>query len=105
MAATVQVENVGERLVIGWLAERGYSTNLDTSIPGSTDIEARGRQVNLLIQVRTAESPNTPSPMTPDEERILKSRAGRLGFEPWEARVQLNQHLQQVGDIQWRKLT
>lgn len=104
MATTTQIGNVGERLVAAWLAARNYSTNIDTKGDGSTDIEARSTQASLLVQVKAAVQPNTPASLTPEEELNIKSRATRLRLQAWEAKVQLNQQFQQVGDIQWRKL-
>jgi len=104
MATATQTGNVGERLVARWLAENGYSTNIDTKASGSTDIEARGNTKSLLVQVKSAVQPSTPDTLSADEMRNITSRAARLGFEAWEASVQLDQQLRQVGDIQWRKL-
>jgi hypothetical protein len=104
MTATVQAESVGERLVALWLAERGYSTNATARTNGSADIEVRGPRNSMLVQVRSALAPDAPTPISPDEERRIQARAQQMGLEAWEARVQLNSQLQQVGEIQWRRL-
>jgi hypothetical protein len=105
MSPTVSVENVAERFVAYWLRVNGYFTNINSKTPGSMEIEARGSVKSLLVQVRAAVQPNIPEMLSPDELRTITSRAARLGFEPWEARVQLDEQLRQVGEIQWRKLS
>ena len=104
MAAWFDTGKVGERLVAHWLSAHGYSTTIDTKGPGSTDIEAKGT-TSLLVQVKAAKQPGTPDTLSADEERNITARAARLGYEAWEARVQLDQQLGQVGEIQWRKLS
>jgi hypothetical protein len=105
MATTAQTGTIGERLVARWLEEHGYSTNIDNKGSGAAGIEARGNTRSLLVQVKSAVQPGTPATLSSDEERETSSRAAGLGLEAWEARVQLDQQLRQVGDIQWRKLT
>lgn len=109
LAAWFDTGNVGERLVAHWLSGNGYATNIDAKAPGSTDIEAhildaKGSAKSLLVQVKAAKQPNSPKPISSDEERNITSRAARLGFEAWEAQVTLDDRLRQVGEIQWRKL-
>jgi hypothetical protein len=104
MVTTVEIGDRGERLVARWLTRHGYSTNIDTRGAGSTDIEAWAFLNPLLVQVKTAVSPNTPCSLTAEEERAIKTRAACLGVQAWEARVQLDEELQQVGVIQWRRL-
>jgi hypothetical protein len=105
MATTAETGNVAERLVARWLAEHGYTAKIDTTAPESTEIEASGNAKSLLVQVKSAEQPSTPDTLTSEEMRNITMRAAQLGFEAWEARVQLDQQLRQVGDIRWRKLT
>jgi hypothetical protein len=105
MTTTVTIGTVAERRVAYWLEEYGYSTNIDTKDPSSTEIEARGNAKSLLVQVKSAVQPDKPDTLSADEVRSLTERAARRGLEAWEARVQLDQQLRQVGEIQWRKLS
>ncbi len=104
MATQVQVGQAGEQIVGSALTGIGYRTNIDTKTPGSADIEARGTAASLLVQVKTAVYPNEPANMSSDEERNIKSRATKLGYEAWEARVQVNSLMKLLGQIRWRKL-
>ncbi len=104
MTATVQAESIGERLVALWLAERGYTTSANMDSNGSADMLARGPRNSMLIQVKSAVAPSVPSPLSLDEERQIMAYAHQMGLEAWEAKVQLNSGLQQVGEIQWRRL-
>jgi len=105
MPTQVEIGQKGERIVAAWLKEKGYTTNVDTKAPGSTDIEAKASSGNLLVQVKAAVSPNQPADLSSDEVRNIKSRASNLGWTAWEARVQLDSHLVLLGEIQWRKLS
>jgi len=105
MATQVEIGSAGERIAAAALQQKGYKTNVDTKAPGSTDIEARGTGNSILVQVKAAVSPNAPTSISSDEERNIKSRASKLGWGAYEAKVQLDGRLQLVGDIQWRKLT
>lgn len=104
MYTTVQIGTAGEHVVNNWLTQNGYKTNLDTKLPGSTDIEATSTQTSLLVQVKSAMNPSAPSSLSSDEMRNIKSRAKRLGYQAWEAKVTLNSHLQTISQIQWRRL-
>lgn len=105
MPNQVEIGQAGERIVARELAAKGYRTNIDTRAPGSTDIEARGTSANLLVQVKTAMSPNLPAALSGEEERNIKSRAARLGWEAWEAKVQIDSKGNLVGAVGWRKLS
>jgi len=104
MFPQVQVGQAGEKIVGAWLAGRGYTTNIDTKLPGSTDIEAVGSTASLLVQVKTAVSPSGPPAVTSEEAGSISARAKRLGWQAWEARVAVDRDLRPVGEIQWRRL-
>ncbi len=105
MLTEVEIGQAGERIVARALGQKNWQTNIDTKAPGSTDIEARGSNGGLLVQVKTAALPNKPAVLSSDEERNIKSRAARLRWDAYEARVQLDANGRLVGDIAWRKLT
>lgn len=99
-----QIGAAGEQIVDSSLTSKEYKTNLNTRLPGSTDIEAVGTKDSLLVQVKTAMSPSTPVDLSSDEVRNIKSRAARLGYQPWQAKVIVDANLNLVGDIQWMRL-
>ncbi len=103
MLTTTQIGQQGEQCVVQWLQANGYTTNWNTRLPGSVDIEARGAEY-LLVQVKSAILPDKPATISDEEIRNIKARAARLGATAYWAQVQLNSSLQQVGDIIWRKL-
>jgi len=107
MATPFEIGQAGERIVVQWVKEAGYTIKRwDTQSPGSTDIEAESSNGHvLLVQVKSAVHPNEPPSLSRDEERKIESRAMRIGTDAWEARVQLNGSLEPIGEIQWRKLS
>jgi hypothetical protein len=105
MATQVEIGSAGERIVANELVGKGWKTNVDTKGPGSTDIEARGANGSgLLVQVKTAMSPSQPVSLSSDEERNIKSRATKLGWAAYEAKVQVDGSLRLIGSVMWRKL-
>jgi len=104
MNATTDVEAIGEQLVAQWLVGRKYAVKVDTHVPESTDIQATCNKVNLLVHVKTAVFPNVPECLSAEEKGTIKSRAHRLSYEAWEAKVQLDANFELVGNIVWRKL-
>jgi hypothetical protein len=104
MTKQFDIGKIGENLVAHSLSNSGYITNVDTKLPGSTDIEAASDEANLLVQVKTAFLPNKPTSLTSEESRNIKSKAARIGYQAWEAKVQLDVNHRLVGDIQWRQL-
>ena len=105
MMSSVDIGSIGERIVAQELVSKGYRTNVDTKLPGSTDIEAKSSAANLLVQVKTAVSPNQPASLSSDEERNIKARATKISYQAWEAKVQLNESYKLIGKIVWRKLS
>lgn len=104
MANPPEIDSIGERIAASALVGMGYQTNVDARQPGSTEIEAIQNDRKLLVQVKTAVVPDTPSQLSSEEERNIKSRATKLGCEPYEAKVQLDDWFRLVGKIEWRNL-
>jgi Holliday junction resolvase len=104
VATALQIGEAGERIVVDWLKAKGCTIDRwDTQSPGSTDIEASWPTKRLLVQVKSAVAPNQPSVLSGDEIAKIKSRAAKVGAEAWQAQVQLDSQLRQVG-IKWAKL-
>lgn len=98
-----QIGNYGEQHVASWLRLKGYTVNQNTRLPGSTDIEADGQE-RILVQVKTAVSPNEPSYPSADEIRNIKSRASNINRTAYAAQVTIDSSANLVGEIRWSKL-
>lgn len=101
---SVDIGQAGEKIVADYLRQKGYSVEQNTRLPGSGDIEARGNQASLLVQVKTSIHPNDPPFLCNDEMGNIRSRATRLGWEAWSARLRVNRQGDLVGEILWTKL-
>ena len=100
--STSQIGTIGENHAARWLVARGYKTNVNTKLPGSTDIEADGQE-KILVQVKTAVHPMQPSMPSSDEIRNIKSRATKLGRTAYVALVLIDGQGNLIGDITWSK--
>jgi Holliday junction resolvase-like predicted endonuclease len=104
MATSAQIGQAGEATVVTALKKEGWSiTNWNTQAPGSTDIEASSGRKKLLVQVKSAITPDSPASLSSDEERNIKSRAAKIGADAYEARVTLDRSLAATS-LDWRKL-
>lgn len=99
-----EIGNYGERHATTWLQSKGYRCHRNTQLPGSTDIEAIGATKNLLVQVKTGLYPNFAPILSSDEQRNIKSRATRIGYEAWLAQMQIDVRGLLVGNITWTRL-
>jgi Holliday junction resolvase len=93
--------NVGERIIEAVLKTDGWTCKRNTQLPGSTDIEARKGARAILVQVKTATSPNTPAGLSGEEMRNITARASRLGCEAWLVKVQITRLGRPVGGVHW----
>ncbi len=102
--AQVEIGQAAERIVGRALIENGYRTNIiDTKTSASTYIQATSDNgKSALVHVKVALLPNFVPALSVEEERNIKSRASQLGYEAWEARVQLDSKFSLVGKIRWR---
>ena len=101
---TSEIGRAGEWHAVNWLKSNGYAIDRwDTQSPGSTDIEAHGAE-RVLVQVKSAIYPNEPAYLSSDEVRNIKSRATRIGANPYFAKVSLNQDLSLRKKIEWVRL-
>jgi len=105
MATAAQIGQAGEAAAVAALKKEGWTIAVwNTQAPGATDIEASSGAKKLLVQVKTAVSPDVPANLSSGEERSITSRAARIGADAYEARVVLGQTLSTVR-VDWRKLT
>jgi len=104
MLTSAEVGTVGERHATAWLRSNGWSCYRNTQLAGATDIQATAGAKSLLVQVKTAIYPNSPSDLTSDEKKAIVSRANRNGWEAWLAQLQVNREGALVSRILWTKL-
>ena len=103
MPTSTEIGHTGERYVVEWLkANRWVVDKWDTQAPGSTDIEAHSGSKKILVQVKSAVSPNEPQDPSGEETRNIKSRATKLNAEAWWAKVTLNSNLSLKSEIKWK---
>jgi hypothetical protein len=99
------IGDAGERIVNDYFVRQGYSTNLDTRAPGSTDIEVKyNNSIVYLVQVKTAKAPGDPADLSPNELSNITSRAARLGAKALLARVVVDASFELIGDINFEEL-
>lgn len=104
MFQSVDIGQAGEKLVAGWLRSKGYAVEQNTQLPGAADIEAIGNPTSLLVQVKSALHPSQPAFLDANESSRIQSRANRLGWQAWLARLQLDRQGNLLGEILWSKL-
>jgi len=102
MLTDISPDVIGEQIVATELEAQGYATNFLTKPGDSIGIEAKKAGSKLLVQVKVFAGRVPPAVLTSEEQKNLRLRAMRFGFEPWEAGVQLDEDLHLVGKIQWR---
>lgn len=100
----MKIDNSGEQIVTDYLSNKGFKVHPVETGHHVKSFEVNGQPSNFLVQVKSAIKPKTPLFASIEEENNLKTEAEKLGYEAWEARVQMDRKLQPVGEIKWRKL-
>lgn len=94
-----EVEVVNQLKNTGWRIE-----DWDPEAHGAKDIIAEGEGKRLMVHVQSAITPNNPPKMTGPEIENMKRRAANRGATAYQARVQIDQNLNRVGDIGWQRI-
>jgi hypothetical protein len=105
MLTAAEIGNIGERHVTAALAANGWRCYRNTQLPGATDIEATSANRSLLVQVKTAVYPNSPSDLSGEDKRAIVGRASRNQKEAWLAQLQVNREGALIGNITWTNLS
>lgn len=88
-----------EQIVLDYLQKKNYSVE-----SGEKYFKVKGEKLNFLVQVKYSVVPKIPAPLSSIEEEMIKTEAANLGFEAWEAKVELDKKMHGIGEIQWRKI-
>ena len=103
--ATETTIQAGEKHVENWLSRKGY-TNIAKYIEadGPTAIEANGNVENILVLVKTIDSPNNPDQVTNLEVATIKARAEHLLRKAYVAYVVVDEDKKLIGEIMWERI-
>jgi len=96
----------GEEVVANLLRRDGWiNVQVDTRGPGSTDVLAqRPNGGGILVQVKSAISPNEPSALGALEQHEIAVRANRLGYDAYAAAVTFSPLGLAAPTVQWQRL-
>ncbi len=103
MLRPTDIAEYGERHAEKWLTAQGYHCHHQQR-QGIKNFEARGGENNLLVYVNTAIAPQHAEEISQHDHDSICSRAMMLGFDPWLAQVQIDNHGDLAGEIVWTKL-
>ncbi len=100
-----KITKMAESEVVNQLKRKGWNIqNWDPQAEGSKDIVASSANKRIYVQVQSSLAPNNPPDLTPPEMETMAARARKDGAECYQARVMLDQDLNRVGDIGWKKI-
>ena len=95
----------GEIEVVNQLKNAGWNVqDWDPSAEGSKDIVASASGKKIMVQVKTAVSPNDPPNLTRPEVETMAARARQLNAEGFQARVKFDPAMNRLGNIFWKRL-
>jgi Holliday junction resolvase-like predicted endonuclease len=99
------IGHAGEKHVENWCISKGFRNVIrNTWQPGGVDIQADGgANNNIVIQVKSAISPNQPATVTNEERAAIIARGKKLGRIPYGAYVVMNGETKLMGDINFVK--
>jgi hypothetical protein len=116
MLTPTDIAEYGERHVEKWLTANNFHCHRNPATSSHShghhshthnyaiDLEARNAESTMMIHVRTALVPHFPPELAESEQHGLCSRAMTLGYDAWDARVQIDGDGELVDEIQWTKL-
>ena len=104
MMTPADIAEYGEKHVEAWLSGTGYHCHASKPSHGVSDIQALGEDDNLIVLVEAAMAPTPVPDATTLERGHAVARAMTLGFDAWLAKVNVGNHGELVGDIQWTQL-
>jgi hypothetical protein len=99
------IGHAGEKHVENYCISKGFKNVIrNTWQPGGVDIQADGgANNNIVIQVKSAISPNQPAVVTNQEKAAIIERGKKLGRIPYGAYVLMDGNTKLMGEIKFVK--
>lgn len=99
------IGHAGEKHVENWCISKGFRNVIrNTWQPGGVDIQADGgTNNNIIIQVKSAISPNQPIAITDQEKAAIIARGKKLSRIPYGAYVTMDANTKLIGEISFVK--
>lgn len=104
MMTQAEIAEYGEKHAEAWLVANGYRCNAGKPHHGTSDIEARSEEENLVVHVLTSRAPSPVPEISHADRGHVITRAMALGFDAWLAQLQIGENGELVGEIQWSQL-
>lgn len=103
--APPEIRLAGEKHVLHWLTENGYSNVLKETLHSNDHaLRATGRAENILVQIRAFLHPHRPFKLSEYEVDLLTRRASKLKSIAYAAYVVLDDSGNLLEDINWERL-
>ena len=100
-----ELTSMGKKHIENWLNQNGFTEiEIDSWQAGSVDMKAKGTVENILVQVRTVQSPAAHCVISATDKFALKDLAERLDRVPYMAFVVIDKNNELVGEIIWERV-
>lgn len=102
---SADIGHAGEKHVENYCISKGFKNVIrNTWQPGGVDIQADGgANNNIIIQVKSAISPNQPATVTDAEKAAIVARGKKLNRIPYAAYVLMDSSTKLIGEIKFLK--
>jgi hypothetical protein len=104
--APPEIRLAGEKHILHWLTENGYSNVLKETLHSNDyALRANGRAEDILVQVRAFLHPHRPFKLSEYEADLLTRRATKLKLIAYVAYIMLDGNGNLLEEINWERLS